>query len=88
MAVSGDYERYFEQDGVRYGHIMDPAAGAPAQSDIVSVGVVCATGLEADIRSTELFVRGKATALRYFEAGGMGMMLCEDGVLYLSLIHI
>ncbi|MFR8257043.1 MAG: FAD:protein FMN transferase [Ruthenibacterium sp.] len=84
MAVSGDYERYFEQDGVRYGHIMDPAAGAPAQSDIVSVGVVCATGLEADIRSTELFVRGKAAALRYFEAGGTGMMLCGDGVLYVS----
>ena len=38
MAVSGDYERYFEQDGVRYGHIMDPAAGAPAQSDIVKRG--------------------------------------------------
>lgn len=84
IAVSGDYERYFEQDGVRYGHIMNPATGAPAQSDIVSVGVVCETGLEADVRSTEMFVRGRDAALAYFEAGGTGLMLCEDGVLYVS----
>ena len=84
MSVSGDYERYFEQDGVRYGHIMNPETGAPAQSDIISVGVICETGLEADIRSTELFVRGKKAALEYFQAGGTGMMLCEDGVLYVS----
>lgn len=84
MSVSGDYERYFEQDGVRYGHIMDPKTGAPAQSDIISVGVICETGLEADIRSTELFVRGKDAALEYFQAGGTGMMLCEDGILYVS----
>lgn len=84
IAVSGDYERYFEQDGVRYGHIMNPATGAPAQSDIISVGVVCETGLEADVRSTEMFVRGRDAALAYFEAGGTGLMLCEDGVLYVS----
>ena len=84
IAVSGDYERYFEQDGVRYGHIMNPATGAPAQSDIISVGVLCETGLEADVRSTEMFVRGRDAALAYFEAGGTGLMLCEDGVLYVS----
>lgn len=84
FATSGGYERYFELDGVRYQHILDPETGAPVQTDIVSVGVLAESGLAADIWSTALFVQGKEKALAYFSAGGEGMLLDEEGNLYVS----
>ena len=84
FCTSGGYERYFEQDGVRYHHILDPATGRPAQSDIVSIGILCENGAEADFWSTALFVQGREKALEYFEAGGEGLLLDEDNTLYVS----
>ena len=84
FCTSGGYERYFEQDGVRYHHILDPATGRPAQSDIVSIGILCENGAEADFWSTALFVQGREKALEYFETGGEGLLLDEDNTLYVS----
>lgn len=84
FAVSGGYERFFEQDGVRYHHILDPTTGAPAESDIVSVGVVDADGTRADFYSTTLFVWGKEKALAYFAQGGEGILLDNENRLYVS----
>lgn len=58
MATSGNYRIFFEQNGRRYAHIIDPVAGRPVDHDLASVTVVASTTLEADALSTAMLVLG------------------------------
>lgn len=69
LAVSGDYERYFECDGVRYHHIFDGSTGKPSASDIKSCAVLCSDGFTADMLSTALFVMGSEKAYAFYKSG-------------------
>ena len=66
VATSGDYERFFEHEGVRYHHLLVPSTGMPARG-CVSVTVVCDEAWRADALATGLFAMGPVRALEFAE---------------------
>jgi len=68
ISTSGSYRNYYELDGKRISHIIDPSTGYPIQHRLVSATVIATTALEADGWDTGLMVlgeeRAKALALR------------------------
>lgn len=62
--TSGDYQRYFEQGGVRYHHIVEPSTGQPAR-DLIQTTVVADSATDADILSTLLFVLGPQQGMNF-----------------------
>ena len=64
LATSGNYRIFFEQDGHRYSHIVDPRTGRPVTHNLASASVVAPTTMEADALSTALLVLGVDAGMR------------------------
>ncbi len=67
VITSGSYERFFEQNGHKYSHIMVPSQGVPVENDLLSVSIVRPEGIWGDALSTALFVMGKDSAIRFWK---------------------
>ena len=87
VSTSGDYEKYFIQDGKRYHHILDPATGYPSESGLSSVTVICPdegewkddAGLLSDGLCTACFVLGREKGMKLLEQYGMeGVFIDKD----------
>jgi len=67
MATSGDYRNYYEIDGIRYSHEIDPRTGYPAQTGVASATVVATNCMDADALATALIIMGAESGLQFIE---------------------
>lgn len=85
VVTSGGYQRFFEEDGQTYIHILDPRTGCPAASDLTSVTIFSPDGIMADALSTSLFIMGLEDAVAYWRSAGERfdmVLVTEDGTVY------
>ena len=87
VITSGGYQRFFEVDGKKYHHILDPDTGYPAENGLISVSIISEDGALADGLSTALYVMGLDKATQYYSlhSSDFDMILMDDkGQVYIS----
>ena len=76
--TSGDYERFYEVDGTRYHHIVDPRTGYPSKSGLRSVTLIGESALSLDALSTAVFVLGAEAGLPLMREAGVEAVFVTD----------
>lgn len=87
VITSGGYERYFEENGIIYHHILDPRTGKPSESGLKSVSIISKDGTLADALSTSLFIMGEEKAIGYWKENGSNfdiLLMTNDNRLIVS----
>lgn len=86
LATSGGYERFFIEDGIRYGHILDPRTGWPAETDLLSATAITKEGRDADALSTILYILGLDKSIDFYLAHGDFdfILVTSAGDIYIS----
>ena len=72
LSTSGDYERFFIKDGVRYHHIIDPKTGRPASNGAISITVIvdgsyADAGMISDLLTTAVFIMGPEQGRKFLQ---------------------
>lgn len=75
VATSGDYRKYFESNGQRFSHIIDPATGKPINHKLVSVTVIHPSSMTADGLSTAMMLLGEERALKFAQENDLAAYL-------------
>lgn len=75
IATSGDYRNYYEKDGVRYSHTINPATGRPVEHNLASVTVISDSATEADAWATAFNVMGPEPAMALAEKQDLALYL-------------
>ena len=80
MATSGDYKNYFEQDGVRYSHIIDATTGRPITHRTTSVTVLAENAMMADAWATAMLALGQEKGLQLAEENKLAVYFISRDV--------
>lgn len=87
VVTSGIYERYFQEDGVLYHHILNPDTGYPYDNDLTSVTIISQDSADGDGLSTACFALGLQEGLKLVEAAvpkAYGIFVTKDGGVHYS----
>jgi thiamine biosynthesis lipoprotein len=86
VVTSGDYQRFFIADGVRYHHIIDPQTGYPARSGLISATVVTDRSINADALSTAVFILGADKGIKMLNGikNTDAVLISEDGIVFVT----
>lgn len=86
VVSSGDYERFFEREGVRYHHILDPKTGCPADTDLMGTTIVSDLSIDADALSTTVFVLGLEEGMKLIRSlnGVEAIFVTKDKKVYIT----
>jgi thiamine biosynthesis lipoprotein len=81
IATSGDYRNFFEIDGQRYSHAIDPHTGQPIRHQLASVTIVNESAMEADAWATALLVLGPGRCTEMAEKQNLAafFIVIKDG---------
>lgn len=78
VVTAGSYQRYFEQDGIIYHHILNPKTGYPAKTDLKSATVIAKSSADADAASTIIFMLGSEKGADFAENNGFACIMLDD----------
>lgn len=85
IVTSGSNEQFFIRDGVRYHHIIDPRTGYPADSELLSVTVICSSSTDADGLTTGIFVSGISDSMTLLKnADAQAIFIMQNNDLFLT----
>jgi len=86
IVTSGNYERFFIKDGVRYHHIFDPKNGYPADKGVISTTIVSDKSIDGDALSTSTYILGLDKGLKLVESikGVEGIFITNDKKVYVT----